>query len=241
MEIDPSFAEVLMSTFYAGGNMSEEDYKKCKRIWEENNNDRSKVLQIVASLCGNVNTPQARYIRALAWSFNRVEFSEQRIKSINEYLSHELYKKAYQNLAVSSEKGIKYAEKLHRMIMLQYLAEAYCHLKMYDKEEEVYLKMYNLKTLKPNACVKLAKYYSKRGQKERAIELLRKEKKTIIYLLNNEYREAINKYLNELEKKKHGINKHIFQGYDTYPGPFLGPIDKPVYSPKLEREIKELR
>lgn len=73
MNVDPNFAETLMSTFYAGGEMSPDDYKRCQEIWNVHNNNRSEVLKNVIELCGNINTPQTRYIRALAWSFNRVD------------------------------------------------------------------------------------------------------------------------------------------------------------------------
>lgn len=201
MEVDPSFAEKLMSTFYMGGGMSEEDEKRCEKIWSNHNNNRSEVLNVVVELCGDVDTPQARYIRALAYSFNSVSYSEQRIDAINNYLNNKLYKKAYENYGVAIEKGVKYGEKLHITVMLQYMADAYCHLKMYDKEEETYLKIYDYKIISPNGCVKLAKFYSKRGQIEKAIDLLKKGKKTLTYILHKEYREPINKYLEELEKK----------------------------------------
>lgn len=241
MNVDPNFAETLMSTFYAGGEMSPDDYKRCQEIWNAHNNNRSEVLKNVIELCGNINTPQTRYIRALAWSFNRVEFSEQRIESINMYLNNELYKKAYENSAAAINKGIKYGKKIHIVIMLKYLADAYCHLKMYDKEEETYLKIYNLKPVVPNGCISLAKYYSKRDQKKRAIELLEKEKKTLKYMLNKEYSEPIDKYLEELQKKQKGINKHVFVGYDTGPGLFYGSLDNPIFSVELDKKAIELR
>lgn len=241
MNINPNFAEVLMSTFYAGGDMSNEDYIKCQKIWNDCNNDRSKVLKVVVELCGNIDTPQTRYLKAIAWSFNRVEYSEQRIEAINNYLNNKLYKKAYETLRPSIEKGIKYGEKCHISNMLKYKADAYCHLKQYDKEEEAYINIYNLGIIIPNCCVSLASYYSKRKQIEKAIDLLKKERNTIKYITNKEYREPIDKYLDELEKKQKGIKKHSFYGYDSWSGPFLGLKDNPVYHPELENKIKELR
>ncbi|MBQ6538776.1 MAG: tetratricopeptide repeat protein [Bacilli bacterium] len=234
--VDPNFAEKLMSTFYVGGGLSEADYQKCEKIWKENNNDRSKVLQVVVKLCGDIDTPQTRYLRALAWSFNRVEFSDQRIKAINDYLNNELYKEAYENLVGSIERGLEYGENFHRAIMLEYLAGAYCHLKMYKEEEETYQKIYDLHIIIPNGCVTLAKYYAKRGNREKAIQLLKEEKNSILYN-NDEYRAPIDKYLEELEKKERGINKHVFIGYDTFQSAFIG--DK--YYPELERKGMALR
>ena len=240
-EIDPNFAEKLMSTFYAGGDMSETDYKKCQKIWAEHNNNRSEVLKIVVELCGNVDTPQARYIRAIAWSFNSVMYSSERINAINDYLGKELYFKAYKNNSQTIDKGLKYGTKVHIARMLRYMADAYSHLKMYEKEEEIYLKIYDLGIIIPNGCVSLAKYYSKRGQKEKAILILEKEKRTLKFIMNKEYREPILRYLDELKKSQKGIRKHFFSGYDSWPGPFLGPIDNPIYHPELEKKYNDLK
>lgn len=226
-EPNTHLAEVLMFDYGPGGELSEADYEMCKKISSECNNDRSEILKVIVELCGNVDTPKMRYIRALAWSYNRVEYSEQRIAAINDYLSKSLYTPAYSN----------YGKKTHIATMLQYLADAYCHLKNYEKEEETYLKMYKLRIITPNVCVKLAKYYSKRGQKGKTIDILKKEKKTLLYLFNSEYRKPIDRYLKELEKKERGISKHVFVGYDTFQSAFIG--DR--YHPELEKKGMQLR
>lgn len=238
---NPDFAEKLMSTFYCGSIMSSEEEIECQKIWNENNNVRFEVLKRVVEICGDIDTPQARYIKAIAWSFNSVIYSNERIKAINHYLNNKLYKQAYINMVCTIDKGLKYGEKVHIMTMLQYMADAYCHLKMYDKEEETYKKIYDLKVIIPNSCIGLAKFYSKRGQRDKAIELLRKEKKTLTYFLNKEYRQPIDQYLKELEKKSVGINKHVFQGYDTSPGIYYGTWDKPIFNTELENKARELR
>ncbi len=240
-EANPHLAEVLMFDYGPGGELSENDYDMCQKISNECNNDRSEILKVIVKLCGDIDTPKMRYIRALAWSYNRVEYSEQRIAAITNYLNHTLYTPAYSNYGVSIDKGLNYGKKLHIETMLQYMADAYRHLKDYENEEKTYLKIYNLKLVIPNGCVKLARYYAKRGQKEKAIDLLKKEKRKLIYILHKEYRRPIDEYLKELEKKQKGINKHFFSGYDSWPGPFLGPIDHPVYHPELEEKIKNLR
>ena len=62
---NPDFAEKLMSTFFAGASMSDEEEKECEKIWKECNNDRSEVLKIVVDICGNVDSSQTRYLRQL--------------------------------------------------------------------------------------------------------------------------------------------------------------------------------
>lgn len=37
---NPDFAEKLMSTFFAGASMSDEEERECEKIWKECNNDR---------------------------------------------------------------------------------------------------------------------------------------------------------------------------------------------------------
>ncbi|MBR2708209.1 MAG: hypothetical protein IKE90_02100 [Bacilli bacterium] len=240
-EPNPHLAEVLMFDYRPGGELSEEDYAMCQKICDENKNDRSEILKVIVKLCGNIDTPKMRYIKALAWSYNRVEYSEQRIEAINNYLNHTLYTPAYSNYGVSIDKGINYGKRLHIETMLQYMADAYCHLKDYENEEKTYLKIYNLKLITPNGCVKLARYYSKRGQREKAINILKNEKRKLKYILHEEYRRPIDEYLTELEKKQKGISKHFFSGYDSWPGPFLGPIDNPVYHPELEEKYNKIK
>ena len=213
MEIDVDFAEKLMSTFDVGGDMSDIDYLKCEKIWEINNRDRSKVLKVVVDLCGNVDTPKARYLRAKAWSYNRMIYSKEKVESITEYLNNELYDEEYKN-AYDAE----WAKKFHISLMLQSLAEAYHHLKDFKNEEETYIRMYNVGISVPNGCTLLAKFYWKMNQKDKAIALLENERSSKLYLTNEEYKNGIEELLIELQKKSKGIKKHFFDGYDSFPG-----------------------
>jgi hypothetical protein len=237
MVADPNFSELLMSTFFMGANMSEQDKLKCESIWKEKNNDRSEVLKVVVDLCGDINTPQTRYIKALAWSFNSVEYSRNRIDSINNYLNNELYEKAYINLAPTIENGITYGKKFHIGIMLQYMAQAYCHLKDFENEEKTYIKIYELNLLVPNGSILLAKFYKKRNNLRKAIEVLEGSKKSQHYKNDVNYKKEIDSYLLEYEKKEKGINKHYFDGYDSYQSGFVNGN----YYPKLEKQSMELR
>lgn len=237
MRVDPNFAELLMATFYAGGVMTKDEQKECDSIWKELNNDRFEVLKRVVDLCGSIDTPQTRYLKALSWSFNKVEYSNERINSINYYLDNELYEKAYTNLASSLENGLEYGKKVHIANMLQYLAQAYCHLKDYDNEESTYKRINELNLLIPNGCVLLAKYYKKRNDLDKAIKTLNDGKKTHNYITNIDYQKGIDSYLLELENKKKGINKHYFDGYDSYQSGFING----VYHPELEEKGMQLR
>ena len=83
---NPDFAEKLLSTFYCGSSMSHEEEMECQKIWKECNNVRFDVLKKVVDICGDIDTPQSRYVKAMAWSFNSIIYSEQRIIAINDYL-----------------------------------------------------------------------------------------------------------------------------------------------------------
>lgn len=218
---NPAFAETLLSTFYAGGSMSLEEEQECEKIWKECNNVRFEVLKKVVEICGNVNTPQSRYVKAMAWSFNSTIYSEQRIVAINEYLTNTLYYESFKNNVVTLEKGRKKGEDFHKVTFLKYLADAYNSLKQYDKCEETYLKIIKLNTVIPNGYIYLAEFYKKRGNLDKAISTLYNGKKSFNSLFNKEYKEQLNKRIEEYEKLKIGVRKHIFSCYDNYPSTWI--------------------
>lgn len=218
---NPDFAEKLMSTFYCGASMNAEEEQECKRIWEECNNVRFDVLKKVVEICGNINTPQSRYVKAMAWLFNSTMYSSQRIDAINDYLNNKLYYDSYKNNVVTLEEGRKKGEAFHRVTFLKYLADAYNSLKEYDKCEQVYLEIIKQKTLVPNGYIYLADFYRKRGNLEKAIKVLQEGKKSINSIFNKEYREQLNKKINEYEKLKVGERSHIFTCYDNYPSTWI--------------------
>lgn len=234
---NPDFAEKLLSTFYCGVSMTNEEEIECSNIWKECNNIRFDVLKKVVEICGNVNTPKARYVKAMAWSFNSTIYSEQRVNAINDYLNNELYYEAYKNNAVTLEKGRKKGEAFHRVIFLKYLADAYNSLKLYDECEKVYLDIIKQNTIIPNGYIYLADFYRKRGNLDKAIEVLYSGKKSFNSVFNKEYRKQINKKIDEYEKIKVGERKHIFNCYDNYPSTWI----RGVYRKDIEQEHMNLR
>lgn len=218
---NPNFAEKLMSTFFAGASMSDEEEKKCKKIWKECNDDRSEVLKIVVDICGNVDSPQTRYLRAIAWSFNSTKYAQERIEAINKYLSNELYFNAFNNNVITLNHGIKKGEKVHRAIFLEYLAIAYNSIKNYEECEATYIRIIKLNTDIPNGYILLADFYKKHGKVDLAIDTLKKAKKTLKYIFNKEFKHNIYIKLKEYENFKNGIKKHKFSMFDTYPNTWI--------------------
>lgn len=218
---NPSFAEKLLSTFYCGASMTYEEKIECEKIWKECNNIRSDVLKKIVEICGDVDTPQSRYIKAMAWSFNSTTYSEQRIVAIHDYLKNELYYDSYKNNVITLEKGRKKGEAFHRVTFLKYLADAYNSLKQYDKCEQVYLDIIKQNTIVPNGYIYLADFYRKRGNLDKAINVLYDGKKTFNSIFNQEYKKQLNKKIDEYEKLKIGKKKHIFTCYDNYPSTWI--------------------
>ena len=95
----------------------------------------------------------------MAWSFNSIIYSEQRIIAINDYLNNKLYFDSFKNNVVTIEKGMKKGEAFHRVTFLKYLADAYNSLKQYDKCEQTYLKILEQKTIVPNGYIRQYKLY----------------------------------------------------------------------------------
>lgn len=174
---NPDFAEKLMSTFFAGASMSDEEERECEKIWKECNNDRSEVLKIVVDICGNVDSSQTRYLRAIAWSFNSIKYAQERIEAINKYLSNKLYLKAFENNVITLNYGTKKGEKFHRAIFLEYLATAYNSIKDYEECEATYIKIIELDTDIPNGYMLLADFYKRHGKIDLAIDTLKNAKK----------------------------------------------------------------
>lgn len=174
---NPDFAEKLMSTFFAGASMSDEKERECEKIWKECNNDRSEVLKIVVDICGNVDSSQTRYLRAIAWSFNSIKYAQERIEAINKYLSNKLYLKAFENNVITLNYGTKKGEKFHRAIFLEYLATAYNSIKDYEECEATYIKIIELDTDIPNGYMLLADFYKRHGKIDLAIDTLKNAKK----------------------------------------------------------------
>lgn len=218
---NPDFAEKLLSTFYCGASMNYEEKAECEKIWKECKNVRFDVLKRVVDICGNLDTPQSRYVKAMAWSFNSTIYSKQRIAAIKNYLENELYYDSYKNNVITLKKGRKKGEAFHIVTFLKYLADAYNSLKQYDKCEQVYLDIIKQNTLVPNGYIYLAEFYRKRGNLDKAINALYDGKKTFNSIFNKEYREQLNKKIYECENLQTGKRKHIFACYDNYPSTWI--------------------
>ncbi len=134
---NPEFAYKLFSTVGLGnGEMSSYEQQLCEEIWEECNKVRSEVLVKCVQICGTIDTPLSRYVRAKAWSWNIVCYSNNAISAIIDYLNHDLYEEAFKdNLLFESYQMRK---NHHLFNMYLDLAKAYEGAKDFEKAIEIY-------------------------------------------------------------------------------------------------------
>ena len=217
--------------------MTDEEQKQCNKIWKENDYNRSKVLLKVVEICGNVDSPQSRYIKAIAWSFNSVIYARERIDAINDYLSKDLYEKAFHHNSWMSETEIEESRNSHIAMMTKYLADGYYSIKDYDNAEKTYMKIASMPVFIPNGYLLLADFYAKTKRLDDAINLLKASRKSTKYNQNKDFQDLIERDLLIYEKRKQGIYKHKCYGFHTYQTSYF---DDMVH-PELDKASENLR
>ena len=134
---NPVFAYKLFSTMGLGYcEMSDFERKLCEDIWKECNNLRSDVLIKCVQICGNVDSPLARYVRAKAWSWNLVCYSSNAISAIIDYLNHDLFEDSFKDNLVFDDYAMR--RNHHLFSMYLDLGKAYEGAKKYDMAIEIY-------------------------------------------------------------------------------------------------------
>lgn len=88
---NPDFAEKLFGTLSVGPTTTPEEAELCKEIWRDCDNNRFEVLKKIVEICGNVDTPQARFIKAKAWTWNSTAYSKEAAEACESYLRGEIY------------------------------------------------------------------------------------------------------------------------------------------------------
>lgn len=179
---NPNLAEKLMCTLSVGYDLSEKDLKKCQKIWQQCNNDRSTVLKKIISLCGNIDTPQTRYLKAKSWAWNKVEYCDYAIESLEYYLNNPLYEKIYTHRIHNINDTIEDKKNMHLCEMNRYLAQSYEKKQNFEKALEVYNNCFKYDDMStPNIYLDLANIYRKMNRLNQSINILEKAKKTKYY------------------------------------------------------------
>lgn len=190
MNNNPKLAEKLMF-----GSSDDKVNEINEKLWEKFDGSRFDYYLFIAKLCGRPITARARYVIAMAYSWNSVIYSKEAIKYLELYLSKPLYKEMYVSNGIYSTKE---RTNLHLADMYCYLGNAYQHEGFYDKAKKSFQNSIQYTPNYIRGYLKLAELYICQKDYESAIELLEK----IRNLRWAEYdKETIEKRLKEYKQR----------------------------------------
>lgn len=158
MHNNPKLAEQLMF-----GSSDEKVNEINERLWKKFDGNRFDYYLFIAKLCGKPITARARYVIAMAYSWNSVIYCKEAIKYLELYLSKPLYKK----ICISKE-----TTNLHLSDMYCYLGDAYKHEEFYNKAKESFQKAIQHSPNCIRGYLKMAELYVWQKDFKSAIELL---------------------------------------------------------------------
>lgn len=125
MHNNPKLAEQLMF-----GSTDDKIIDINKELWKKFDGNRSDYYLYIAKLCGRPITARARYVLAMAYSWNSVIYCQEAIKYLELYLSKPLYKEKCVSNGIYSNEEMR---KKHLCEMHRYLGLAY--MNNYELEE----------------------------------------------------------------------------------------------------------
>lgn len=190
MNNNPKLAEKLMF-----GSSDDKVNEINEKLWEKFDGSRFDYYLFIAKLCGRPITARARYVIAMAYSWNSVIYSKEAIKYLELYLSKPLYKEMYVSNGIYSTKE---RTNLHLADMYCYLGNAYQHEGFYDKAKKSFQNSIQYTPNYIRGYLKLAELYICQKDYKSAIELLEK----IRNLRWAEYdKETIEKRLKEYKQR----------------------------------------
>lgn len=217
---NPDFAYKLFSTMGIGSvAMSDYEEKLCSEIWDECNHVRSDVLIKCVQICGNVNTSLARYVRAKAWSWNIVCYSNNAISAIIDYLNHDLYEDSFKDNIIFDNYNKRKNHHLFNMYLD--LGKAYEGAKKYDEAIDVYNESKKF-VCSQTPYIKIANRYKSMKEYDKALMELEEARKNKYakYPTEDDFGKdyidlsVIDKYYKKINNSKLGIVNREFIGYD---------------------------
>ena len=158
MNNNPKLAEKLMF-----GSFDDKANEINEKLWKKFDGNRFDYYLFIAKLCGKPITARARYVIAMAYSWNSVIYSKEAIKYLELYLSKPLYKK----MCIS-----KKTPNFHLSDMYYYLGNAYQHEGFYDKAKKSFQNSIQYTPNNIRGYLKLAELYACQKDYKSAIELL---------------------------------------------------------------------
>lgn len=204
MNNNPKLAEKLMF-----GSSDDKANEINEKLWEKFDGDRAEYYLFIAKLCGKPITARARYVIAMAYSWNRVAYCKEAIKYLELYLSKPLYKK----MCISKE-----TTNFHLSDMYCYLGDAYKHEVFYDEAKESFQKAIQYSPNCIRGYLKLAELYICQKDYKSAIELLENAKNSKYAKYDNEPKRFAEIYIRkeDIEKRMKEYKQRMYIE-TTYP------------------------
>ncbi len=169
-----------------------------KRIcWDCNNIQDS--LNKVIELCKEPNTPQTRYLIAMAYAYSRVEYNDEAIKYLTLYLNNPLYLGAYQNKLHDINNSLEQERIIHLYDMWIYLGQAYEKKYNFDNALECYEKGLSLLPNSQMPYLSIANIFRKKNNLRASLNILNQAKRTMYY--TGDFKKAIDSCILEYEEK----------------------------------------
>lgn len=194
MNNNPKLAEKLMF-----GSSDDKVNEINEKLWEKFDGSRFDYYLFIAKLCGRPITARARYVIAMAYSWNSVIYSKEAIKYLELYLSKPLYKGMCVSNGIYSTKE---RTNLHLADMYCYLGNAYQHEGFYDKAKKSFQSSIQYAPNYIRGYLKLAELYACKKDYKSAIELLENAKNSKYAKYDNEPKRFAEIYIRKEDIEK---------------------------------------
>lgn len=165
---NPKLAEQLMF-----GSTNDKIAEINEKLWKKFDGDRADYYLNIAKICGKPITARARYVIAMAYSWNRVAYCKKAIKYLELYLSKPLYKEQCINNGIYTTKE---RTDIHLCNMYCYLGSAYRNNRDYENALKSYYNALKYCSNITQPYVKIAETYSCNNELQKAIKILEKAK-----------------------------------------------------------------
>lgn len=211
---NPDLAMDLFNTLSVGYELNFLRQKQVDRILNKCS-CRQDILNKVIEICGKPNTPQKRYIYAMAYGWSNKEYRKKAIYYIELYLKQELYEDSYIHKFRYIDQSIEDRKNEHIYNMSLMLIELYIKEYQFDIALELTENIIKLIPYCPLAYRKKVEILIKTHKIDDAITFLKSVKKGKYYCKNKNYStdnwmiETIDELLIDCNNKKE--SKYIYK------------------------------
>lgn len=204
---NPDLALNLFNALSAGFILNAKEQKQVNYILNQCN-CRQDILNKVIKICGEPNTPQKRYIYAMAYGWSNKEYRRKAIYYINFYLENGLYEDKYLHSFKDINSTIEERKKEHIYDMTSMLIDLYIREYDFDNAARLIEKNILLIPSLPLSYRKKVEVLIKTNKIDEAITFLQNFKKSKYYCKSEKYYpttwmiDTINELLNDCTSKK---------------------------------------